>query len=128
MGRYYTSTVILVLCMLYTSCAFDPEEPKNYKIDGNYYASIDVNAPNYGVMIIYSENEGKSGEELIQHCVSIYRGNKKIIFSANLFYDTTDITYYSINVDSAVDHPKKISAAIFKKQIRNLELVQIKTK
>lgn len=119
MKTYYL-TLSCVFSTLIMSCAFDPEEPNNIRIENNYYAWFDGINPQYGAAINYSK-DGQLYEEITSNCFEIYNANDTLIFIRRL-PGSKDLTYYLIN--TAKDkHLIPISQSSFNKHKQTLKPV-----
>lgn len=125
MENKFSKIIVVGICMLSASCAFDGEYPikEVAKINEGYYVVKDINTPDYGFMIqctLNNVNNGASGEIVTQNCNDIYFNNDTIMYS-KILVQGGDTSYYIIPINRkrndglANTSPIHIKEATFKK-------------
>lgn len=124
MGRNYSTAIAVCLSCSILSCAFDPKEPTLYKLGGNYYASIDSNALNDGVSIIYTK-DNVLFQIVALNCQSIYTDSVNVFYSISLVKrDTINVKFFKINAIYEKD-VEEVDATSFEKAVKNLSKVKL---
>jgi lipopolysaccharide export system protein LptA len=116
----YTAAITFLLCSLCLSCAFDSDNPPLYKLEGDYYVSVDTNASNRnGLEIVYTKDR-EFLQNIASNCLVIYSNKNEIAFSSNFFAgDTLNVEYYTTDVNSRGEK-KQVDSVFFKTRISNI--------
>jgi|SRR5690554_2746210 len=137
MENKFSKIIVVGICMLSASCAFDGEYPikEVAKINEGYYVVKDINTPDYGFMIAFNldnKNNGTDGEIVTQNCNDIYFNNDTIMYS-KILVPGGDTSYYIIPINRkrkdglTNTSPIKIKEATFKNNIIRYNKVNLDT-
>lgn len=136
MENKFSKIIVVGICMLSASCAFDGEYPikEVAKINEGYYVVKDINTPDYGFMIAFNldnKNNGTDGEIVTQNCNDIYFNNDTIMYS-KILVPGGDTTYHIISInpkraDGLRNDPIQIKEATFKNNIIRYNKVNLDT-